>query len=375
MRSAGRLLLALVTCLSLCPRALAQALPPVVEPPRLETANEAPQAETNDPSPAVPSVVDPAEAEIAFRFSDRFFATLLRRSIDETRPVHQCVLGASVTGTSRTQAVVTNVFKPSETDAQVYIVVKGTTVSQTVGAKSKARVYTTTTTHFRAWKLIYFKGDKFVTSPPGIETQTTSCTRGIGSTARLPLVNRVVRRVAAQRVAETRGYTTDLADRQARARVLALFDRKVNQAIEEANIRLSIRQTLLSRFGSLVDLKYRLSTQPKYLEIYVNIASDTDPKRPPIVEDWRQSPLEIWIHTYVEDQLLPPILQDWAPRYNYFIERAVERAAQALTPEQVQFKLQFTPQHDWVMMRFGDELLERLDRRVQAKRQAAPRVP
>jgi hypothetical protein len=348
-------------------RAQEDISPPESAPLPAETTPE-PSSEAEIPRPA-----DPADAEIAFRFSDRFFATLLRREIDVTTPVRQTVLGAWVTGTAHTHAVVTNVFKPSDTDAQVYIVMTGSTVSDTVAAKSKARVYTTTTTQFRVWKLIHFEGESFVASPAGIETQTWSCTRGVGSTACLPLVNRIVRRVASQRAAEARSYTINLADWQARGRVLALFDQAVDRAIEDANVRLSIRQTLLARFGSLVDLKYRLSTQPNYLEIYVNIASDEDPKRPPIVDDWRQSPMEIWIHTYVEDQLLPPILQDWGPRYNYFIERAVQRAAQSLTPEQVQFKLQFTPQLDWVMMRFGDELLDRLDQRVQARRQAMPR--
>jgi hypothetical protein len=79
--------------------------------------------------------------------------------------------------------------------------------------------------------------------------------------------------------------------------------------------------------------------------------------------------MEIWVHTYVEDELLPPILQDWAPRYRFFIERGAERMAERLTPGEVQFNLQFTPQLDWVVMRFGDEFAARIQKRVERKRQ------
>ncbi len=333
------------------------------------TAQESTPASSDEPSSeGAPPQVDPAQAEIAFRFSEEFFASLFRRRVDRTSPVSQCVLGAQVTGIARTQADVNMVFQPHPKEAQFYIVLTGYNVADTVGVSGPARVYTTTTTKFRAWKLIRFQGNQFVTTPAGIESQTWSQTRCIESTARVRFVNRIVRRAAANRVAETRNYTTALANRQAQRQLLRSLDESVDQAIEEANERLSIRQTLLARFGSLADLRYTLSTTERYLEIYVNIASDSDPRRPPLVDDWRQSPLEIWVHTYVEDELLPPILRDWAPRYRYFIERSAERLAEAIAPRDVEFNLQFTPQLDWVVMRFGDELMERVKGRIEQRR-------
>jgi hypothetical protein len=244
----------------------------------------------------------------------------------------------------------------------------GQTISNTVGVKGPARVYTQTTTNFRVWKLVRFDAERFVTTPAGIEARTCQTTTGIGSTARCRLVNRIVRRVASRRAAEARGYTTNLAYWQTREQLLTGFNAVVDRAIEDANVRLSIRDTLLARFGDLADLKYSLSTTNRYLEIYVNVASDVDPKRPPIVEDWRLSPMEIWVHTYLEDELLPPILQDWGPRYRFFIERSAERLAENLTPEQVEFHLEFSPQLDWVVMRFGDELMDRIKNRIRERR-------
>lgn len=336
----------------------------------LAAAQEAEPLPDAAPSPAAQAApVDPAQAEIAFRFSEEFFASLLRRRVDRTTPINQCVLGARVTGSARTRANVTMLFRPHPKEAQFYILLTGNNVAETVGASGPARVYTTTTTRFRAWKLVRFRGDRFITTPAGIEAQTSSQTRCITSTARMRLVNRIVRRVATNRVAETRGYTLSLANQQARRRLLDSFNESVDRAIEEANEQLSIRQTLISRFGGMANLKYTLSTTARYLEIYVNIASDLDPRRPPLVDDWRQSPLEIWVHTYLEDELLPPIVRDWAPRYRFFIERAAERMAESITPGDVEFNLQFTPQLDWVVMRFGDEFMERVQERIKQRRQ------
>jgi hypothetical protein len=216
--------------------------------------------------------------------------------------------------------------------------------------------------------LVRFDAERFVASPAGIEARTCQATTGIASTARLRLVNRFVRRAAARRVSQVRGYTTNLEYWQTRNQLLSGFNAAVDRAMQDANQRLSIRDTLLARFGDLADVKYSFSTTDRYLEIYANVASDVDAKRPPIVEDWRYSPMEIWVHTYLEDELLPPILQDWAPRYRFFIERSTERLAERLTPEQVEFQLQFAPQLDWVVMRFGDELMERIKTRIQERR-------
>jgi hypothetical protein len=324
------------------------------------------QEPVEEPKPA--PAIDPAQAEIAFRFSQPFFASLMRRSVDRTLPVRRTVLGAAVSGSARTQALIDVIFQPSDTEAEFYVVMKGQTVSNTVGAKGMARVYSQTTTNFRVWKLVRFDAERFVTTPAGIEAQTCQTITGVGSTARCRLVNRIVRRVASRRAAEVRSYTTNLAYWQTRQQLLDSFNAAVDRAIEDANVRLSIRETLLARFGDLADLKYSLSTTNRYLEIYVNVASDVDPKRPPIVEDWRYSPMEIWVHTYLEDELLPPILQDWGPRYRFFIERSAERLAESLTPEQVEFNLQFTPQLDWVVMRFGDEFMDRIKERVKERR-------
>jgi hypothetical protein len=330
-------------------------------------AQEASSSDLSADSPAL-APGDPEQSEIAFRFSEEFFATLLRRSVSRSTPVNQCVLGAWVTGTARTNAKVGIVLQPSEDEAQFYITLTGQTVSNTMGSQGPARVYTTTTTQFYAWKLVRFDQEKFVTSPAGVRAQTWSRTNCIASTARSRLVNRIVRRVATKRVAEARGYTTNLANWQVRKQILDSFNKAVDEAINDANTQLSIRQTLIARFGGLENLRYRLSTTDKYLEIYVNIASDLEPKRPPIVDAWNLAPMEIWVHTQISDELLPPILQDWAPRYTFFIERAAERLAESITPAEVEFKLQFTPQLDWVVMRFGDELLERIKTRVQERR-------
>jgi hypothetical protein len=324
------------------------------------------QEPVEQPAPA--PAIDPAEAEIAFRFSEPFFASLMRRRVDRTLPVRRCVLGAAVSGSARTVANVQMQFHPSQTEAQFYVVMTGQTVSNTVSVKGPARVSTQSTTNFRVWKLVKFDANQFVASPAGIEARTCQMTTGIASTARLRLVNRIVRRVAARRVAQVRGYTTNLEYWQTRQQLLSGFNAAVDRAMKDANQRLSVRDTLLARFGDLADLKYSLSTTKNYLEIYVNVATDVDPRRPPIVENWRFSPMEIWVHTYLEDELLPPILQDWAPRYRFFIERSAERLAESLTPEQVEFHLEFSPQTDWVVMRFGDELMERLKTRIQERR-------
>jgi hypothetical protein len=338
--------------------------------PQIDSA----QAPTSDPAeppktdPAEPPQIDPAEAEIAFRFSEPFFASLMRRRVDRTTPVSRCVLGAAVSGSARTVGAVEVLFQRSPTEAQFYVVMAGQTVSNTVSVKGPARVSTQSTTTFRVWKLVRFDGERFVATPAGVESRTCQTTTGIASTARLRLVNRIVRRAAARRISQVRGYTTNLESWETRKQLLTGFNAAVDGAMRDANERLSIRETLLARFGDAADLKYSFSTTDRYLEIYVNVASDVDPKRPPIVEDWRFSPMEIWVHSYLEDELLPPILSDWAPRYRFFIERSAERLAERLTPEQVEFQLQFTPQLDWVVMRFGDELMERIKTRIQERR-------
>jgi hypothetical protein len=298
-----------------------------------------PPDEPAEPAPKI----DPAEAEIAFRFSELFFASLMRRRVDRTVPVSRCVLRAAVSGSARTVANVNIVLQPSQKDAQFYVVMTGQTVSNTVSVKGPARVYTQSTTNFRVWKLVRFDAERFVASPAGIEARTCQATTGIASTARLRLVNRIVRRAAAWRVSQVRGYTTNLEYWQTRNQLLSGFNAAVDRAMQDANQRLSIRDTLLARFGDLADVKYSFSTTDRYLEIYANVASDVDAKRPPIVEDW-------------------------APRYRFFIERSTERLAERLTPEQVEFQLQFAPQLDWVVMRFGDELMERIKTRIQERR-------
>ncbi|MCA9241054.1 MAG: hypothetical protein KDA37_12680, partial [Planctomycetales bacterium] len=138
------------------------------------------------------------------------------RPVSEVRPVKQCILGTSVSGTGDTQGWLNVSLMPSVGSARLLFQMSGDTYSSTVGVNGPARIRSAGTTNFNGNKMVQLTRESFGTSPAtfsaATQTQTKSVSSRVGG-----LVGMFVAPIARQRVAQQKrqaeAIASDLAER------------------------------------------------------------------------------------------------------------------------------------------------------------------
>jgi hypothetical protein len=133
--------------------------------------------------------------QIVVRVSRDAVTPLADMQIDTTTPVEDVILGTYVRGKARTTGQPAVEFVANPNQATFAVLLKGATVSRTVGRNGPATIYTRADTHFTATTQVRFEpGRGFVAERAKIAATTRATNEGIGT--RRGLVGWIVHRRA-----------------------------------------------------------------------------------------------------------------------------------------------------------------------------------
>lgn len=166
--------------------------------------------------------------------SESTIVSAMTSSVDDRRPVCDLILGTSISGEGHTTGRVTARLVPSDERATIDTWFRGHTDSKTVGANGPARIFTEARTRLLARKRLFFTGDGFTSLRTSTEAETDADIVGIGSTKR-GFMDRIVRRVASKRVAQSKGQSEYISARHAESLFSDRFDEQAGERLAEAN--------------------------------------------------------------------------------------------------------------------------------------------
>jgi hypothetical protein len=176
---------------------------------------------------------------VHFTMSEVLLSRLVSDYRTETGCIADCILGAWVTGSQVTDVNVTADVRPSTDRAQFNLVVNGNTRSNTAGRKKPATVYTQGNHFFTINKPVWIDGEHVTSGPGNIHVDVNNRTVGIRTDYDgIPLIGALVRKIAAQKVAESRGQAESIARRKLADEALPQFNEEASKQLNDMDTEL-----------------------------------------------------------------------------------------------------------------------------------------
>jgi hypothetical protein len=178
---------------------------------------------------------------------ESLLARSVNRSIDETAPIRETLLGTRVSGSGRTTGFVSLDFQPATDRAVVDLVLDATNHSLTRGSQGPVTVRTIGTTQLDARKRIFID-EQGVTAAP-VEAQASVSTTTAGIDVHKRIGQRLIRRIASRKVAEMQPQARAISQQRARERVRSQFEAQTADAVSQAasDYQTKFRQRLTDR--------------------------------------------------------------------------------------------------------------------------------
>lgn len=204
--------------------------------------------------------------------SAELLAAAMGRDVDETLPVHDCILGTSIHGTGRTTGTVGVGFIPSQDVATIQIMMSGTNLSNTVGYNGPAVIYANGTTRLTTQKQIVIDGQRIWGAPAHANATTHSNIRAISVRNGRQIIENIAWKRARKQKCQAEAIAAQHAEWEAGAR----FDAEVNELIGPANddLQKKIRGPLVER--GLYPAELQFSTDKDYLRFSMLQAGGLD---------------------------------------------------------------------------------------------------
>ena len=168
------------------------------------------------------------------RISDDFLSAGMIEPIDESQPVTDSILGASISGTGRTRGNVRIALVPSTDGARFEAVFEGAVETRTVGRKGPSRFGSRGVTQIVGRHRLRFddKGIAAATTVSDARTKTT--TTGIWSTRCGP-IDRIVRGVTRRRISRDKSLGERIAADHAEERFNQGMDLRIAELVQDGN--------------------------------------------------------------------------------------------------------------------------------------------
>lgn len=183
---------------------------------------------------------------IHFTVSEDLLSRLIADYRSETGSIADCIMGAWVTGSQTTNVDVDVDIRPSMTTANFDLKVSGNTQSNTRASKSPATVWSNGNHYFWMSRSVTFDGYHIAATSPGFSVDTNTQTVGLATKYdRIPIVRGIVRRIASQKIAESKPQTEALTASRLREEALPKFEAETNTQLSTGN------QTLQNTLDSL----------------------------------------------------------------------------------------------------------------------------
>ncbi|MFM9010866.1 MAG: hypothetical protein ACKON8_08365, partial [Planctomycetota bacterium] len=171
----------------------------------------------------------------------------VERPIDETTVINDVVLGTRVRGTGHTVGHVRLDFVPSTGSAAMDLVLDAVNHSETRGGQGPVTVRTLGTTTITARRRVLVDELAVRALPVDVDVSTDTHTAGIGVSSRCG--QRIIRNVAARRIAEMKPRAEAIAEGKARDRVRQQFEEQTAGPIAKAasDYQTKFRRPLIER--------------------------------------------------------------------------------------------------------------------------------
>ena len=223
------------------------------------------------------------------RVSDDAIAAFIQKPVNETGPVSDVILDTKICGTGRTVGRLTVSLLPNDERGVAELEMVATNRSETVGYNGPVRIFQNNQARLHGRKRVIIDGAGFRALPAESTVETSSRLTGLATNLRLPLLDRVVRRMACRKYQQQKELASRIAEERQRLRLNRQLDRQLEAELERANAELAKRFFHpLERFdASPRQLKTRTRRNQLLLSlqqatVYQLGASD-DP--PPLVDD------------------------------------------------------------------------------------------
>ena len=189
-----------------------------------------------------------------FTVSEDLLSRLVSDYRTESGCIADCILGAWVTGSQNTDVRVRADVKRSASIAQFDLLVNGNTRSNTKAQKDPATVWTSGNHYFWINKSVYFDGRTVTSSPAMISVDTNSRTTGLATKYDgIPIIRRIVRKIAVQKIAESKPQSEAITASKLRSQALPKFEDETNRKFSESNTTFQTTLDSLERRGVAPD--------------------------------------------------------------------------------------------------------------------------
>lgn len=210
--------------------------------------------------PAASEVIRPVVNENYYNHNVHFTVSedLLSRLISDYRTesgcIADCIMGAWVTGSQTTTVDVRADIRPSQNTAAFDLNVTGNTQSSTKARKSPATVWTNGNHHFWMNRSVYFDGRHVDATGASFNVDTNSRTVGLATNYdRIPIIRGIVRKMAAQKIAESKPQSEALTASRLREEALPKFQSETDEQFSTGNDTLTKMLDSLERRGVAPD--------------------------------------------------------------------------------------------------------------------------
>ena len=191
---------------------------------------------------------------VHFTISEALLSRLIADYRTETGCIADCIMGAWVTGSQTTTVDVRADIRPSMTTANFDLNVNGNTQSNTRAQKSPATVWTNGNHYFWMNRSVYFDGRHVTAAQPAFNVDTNSRTVGLATEYdRIPIIRGIVRKIAAQKIAESKQQADELTGTRLRDEALPKFQSETDEQFSNGNETLSKMLDSLERRGVAPD--------------------------------------------------------------------------------------------------------------------------
>ncbi|WP_146518790.1 hypothetical protein [Stieleria varia] len=158
---------------------------------------------------------------------EAFVQRAVQRSINQSRPVRECILGTSISGTAHMMGNVTASLIPSDGAVRVQVALTGQVTSNNTGVNGPVRLRTTGLGQVYSYRTITVSESGVVASP----TQTTATLSTQINAIEHPL--RLVRRIARKKAAEQKPKADQIALGKLQSQVGTQFADETSQALSK----------------------------------------------------------------------------------------------------------------------------------------------
>lgn len=189
-----------------------------------------------------------------FVVSEELLSRLVSDYRSESGCIAECIMGAWVTGSQNTNVDLCADIKPSSNRAMFDMNVNGSVHSSTVATKSPATIWSQGNNSFWMNKSVFFDGRNVTSTAATFSVNTNSQVTGLKTKFDgIPIIRRIVRNIATQKIAESKPQSEALTAQKIRDAALPKFEDEANNQFSTANSTLNKMFTSLEQRGVAPD--------------------------------------------------------------------------------------------------------------------------